>query len=425
MADLRSPNRVLSERIQFVSGAVILLFFVGWAGWFYPFDDLLDQSGTPLGADFSMFYVAGQIVLDGAGDQLYDQAEHQRRLLQLFPSIAPSFALPYRYPPFVATLMTPLAALPYALAYASFFMLSCAAWWLAARKLIAAAPALAATWQRSLRWSMLGWPIALETLVGGQASMFGLLIAVSVYGLLRVQRVTAAGAVLALAAYKPNVLALVALGCLIRYPRMIKGLVPVAAGILALCLVPNGWEGVLQYRELMGNLATQPWDVATPAWKVHGLAPWFSMVLNSNGRFVCMSIGIVAACLLALRWCGSSSKEAIEPIWFAGLISVNTLFNPYVPVYDLVLVSVAAVLTTEHLIRECGPNINRTLVATQLILAIVFFGPHLSQAIAKATGAQAFSLIFAALALWQFSLLRHFGREPSDCRNQLLTSVSG
>ena len=37
-------------------------------------EDMLDRSGTPLCADFSMFYVAGQIVWDGAGEQLYDQA---------------------------------------------------------------------------------------------------------------------------------------------------------------------------------------------------------------------------------------------------------------------------------------------------------------------------------------------------------------
>ena len=60
---------------------------VGWIVWFFPYDDLLDLSGTPLGADYAMFYVAGQLVTDGSADQLYDQAEHQRRLQALFPGI--------------------------------------------------------------------------------------------------------------------------------------------------------------------------------------------------------------------------------------------------------------------------------------------------------------------------------------------------
>lgn len=404
--EVRSPNRVLSERIQFVSCAILILFVLGWIGWFYPFDDLLDQSGTPLGADFSMFYVAGQVVLDGAGDQLYDQVEHQRRLHQLFPAIDPSFALPYRYPPVVATLMAPVAALPYALAYGVFLLLSCLAWWTAARKLVAASPMLRDSWQRSLRWAIIGWPVALETLVGGQASMFALLIAVSVYVLLRNRQVAFAGAILALAAYKPNVLALLALGCLIRYPRMLKGFVPAATAVGLLCLVPNGWEGLRQYRELTASLATQSWDVATPLWKVHGLAPWFNLLLGVEGRLVCGLFGVAATCFVAVRArVASANDHAIEPIWFAMLISINALFNAYAPIYDLVLLSIGVVLTTEHLVRHCGPNVSRSLVATQLLFAIVYFGPHLSQAVAKSTGAQPFGLVFASLAIWQCSLL--------------------
>lgn len=423
--DLPSPNRVLSERIQFVASAILIVFVLAWIGWFYPFDDLLDRSGTPLGADFSMFYVAGQVVFDGAGDRLYDQAEHQRRLQQLFPAIDASFALPYRYPPCVATLMVPLAALPYTLAYAVFFALSCAAWWTAARQLVAVSPELRGAWRRSMWWAMLGWPVALETLVGGQASMFALLIAVSVYSLLRNQRFFVAGAILALAAYKPNVLALLALGCLIRYPRMWQGFLPVAAGVGLLCLVPNGFAGLVQYREMTASLATQAWDVATPLWKVHGLAPWFNLILGEEGRLASGLIGLAATLFIAIRARVIESQNRVEPIWFAMLISINALFNAYTPIYDLVLLLAGAAFTAEHLARRHGPNVGRSLVATQILLAIVYFGPHLSQAIAKSMGVQPFGLALALLALWQCGLLLQARRRPSIAGDQLLTSVSG
>ncbi|MDA1053287.1 MAG: glycosyltransferase 87 family protein [Planctomycetota bacterium] len=422
--ELRSPNRVLSERIQFVACAILVLFTAGWCGWFYPYDDLLDQSGTPLGADFSMFYVAGQVVFDGAGERLYDQAEHQRRLQELFPALDLRFALPYRYPPGVAALMAPLAALPYTMAYAVFLALSCAAWWMAARQLVSVSPELRNAWQRSLRWAILGWPVALETLVGGQASMFALLIAVSVYGLLRNHRVVLAGAVLALAAYKPNVLALVALGCLIRYPKMLQGFLPMACGIGLLCLVPAGWEGLLQYRELTANLATESWDVATPFWKVHGLAPWFNLIVGEDGRLACGLAGLALTCFVAIRARNVTSNERIEPIWFAALISLNALFNAYTPIYDLVLLLAGAALTAEHLAQRHGPNVGRTLTATQVLVAIVYFGPHLSQVIAKSTGAQPFGLVLAALAVWQGGLLLQSHRETCTASDQLLTSVS-
>lgn len=423
--DVRSPNRILSERLRFVACATLVLLIVGWIGWFYPYDDLLDRSGTPLGADFTMFYVAGQVVLDGAGDQLYDQSEHQRRLQQLFPLIDPSFALPYRYPPCVATLMVPLATLPYALAYAVFLALSCGAWWTAARQLASALPELYASWRKSMGWAMLGWPIALETLVGGQASLFALLIATTVYLLLRNQQLVLAGAMLALAAYKPNVLAFLALGCVIRYPRMLVGLLPTTVGVGLLCLVPNGWAGAVRYCELSTSLATQAWDVATPLWKVHGLAPWFDLISGTNGRLVCGFIGLATTLGMAIRARAVAPHTSIQPIWFAMLISVNALFNAYTPIYDLALLMAGAALTAEHLVQRHGPNVGRTLAATQLLLAIVYFGPHLSQAMAKSTGTQPFGLVLAALAVWQVGLLWQLQRKPASLSHQLLTSVSG
>ena len=106
------PSVRVAERIRFLACAMGLVFLMGWGAWFWPLDDLLDRQGTPLGADFSMFYVAGQVVADGATDQLYHQAEHQRRLHELFPGLSPQFCLPFRYPPMVALLMSPLARLP-------------------------------------------------------------------------------------------------------------------------------------------------------------------------------------------------------------------------------------------------------------------------------------------------------------------------
>jgi hypothetical protein len=271
---------------------------------------------------------------------------------------------------------------------------------------------------------MLGWPVALETLVGGQASLFALLIAVSVYALLRHKRFVLAGAILALAAYKPNVLALVALGCLLRFPRMLRGFLPAAAGIGLLCLVPDGWDGLMQYRELTANLATQAWDVATPLWKVHGLAPWFTLFLGAEGRLACGLAGVAATLFVAIHAKLVGPAEPIEPIWFATLISLNALFNAYTPIYDLVLLLAAAALTAEHLARRHGPNVGRTVAAAQMALAVVGFGPHLSQALAKATGAQAFGIVLTALAVWQASLLLRPQQEPGTVSNQLLTSVS-
>lgn len=57
-------------RFRAAGMAVLTLACVGWLLWFTPFDDLLDRSGTPLGGDFVMLYVAGQVVASGQSQEL-------------------------------------------------------------------------------------------------------------------------------------------------------------------------------------------------------------------------------------------------------------------------------------------------------------------------------------------------------------------
>lgn len=398
--------------MTFVGAALGVLLLGGWMAWFYPFDDLLDHSGTPLGADFAMFYVSGQLVADGAG-HLYGQAEHQRRLHALFPGLDAEFALPYRYPPLVAAGMAPLARLPYAAAYFVFLGLSGMAWLVALRCLWAELPSLREHWRSPVCWALLGWPVAWETLLGGQASMFGLLILAAAYRLLRNQRYAVAGVVLALALYKPNLLLFVVMGCVLRHPRILLGLVPASFGMLLLCLWPAGSEGLIEYRQLSTSLASQTWDVATPYWKVHGLAPWFSAL--PLGRLVCLAAGVALTLLLTVASPrDDKDRRATTPLWFAGLVSINFLFNPYAPLYDLVLLVVPALLVAEYATARCGPHVDRQLCNIQIALAVLYFGPHLSQGVAKITGVQLFALAVLAVLAGQ---LASFCRLPRSLQH--------
>ena len=90
---------------------------------------------------------------------------------------------------------------------------------------------------------------------------------------------------------------------------------------------------------------------------------------------------------------------------FSLLLIVNSLFNAYTPIYDLALLIPAVLLTAEHLIAEeakarRGWNTS-AMVWVYLSLAVLFFGPHLSQSVAKLTGCQPFTLALLALTVWQ------------------------
>jgi hypothetical protein len=190
----RTPRQAFTQRARFISTVLLVLFLFGWALWFWPYDDLLDRSGTPLGADFSMFYVAGQMTVAGATDQLYDQAAHQSRLHNLFPGIDSQFALPYRYPPIVALLMAPLACLPYILAVAVFMALGLAAAVAGLRMLVRETVHVSRSDRQLCYLALLGWPVVLETWIGGQASLFALLIVCAGIVLMRRERYAWAGA---------------------------------------------------------------------------------------------------------------------------------------------------------------------------------------------------------------------------------------
>lgn len=399
----RTPHEACAQRVQFTSSVLLALFLVGWALWFWPYDDLLDRSGTPLGADFSMFYVAGQMFVAGEIDQLYDQAAHQARLHDLFPGIDPRFALPYRYPPIVALLMAPLACLPYAVAIAVFMALGLASAVAGLRLLVRETGDVPRADRRLCYLALLGWPVVLETWIGGQASLFALLIVCGGIVLMQGERYTWAGAVWALAVYKPNVLVLVVIGCVMFRPRILRGLLPAAAIIFGLSWWTAGWDGILEYFELTLRLASRPWDVETPFWKVHGLAQWLTLLVGGQARLASLLLGLLATIAIVWRW-RRTNHSPRSPLPYALLITVNALANPYTPIYDLTLLSAGLVLMGPTLAPSGRYPLTRHGVAWQVAMAAVYFGPHLSQLMAKSTGLQLFPLLLLGFAVFQARL---------------------
>src|SRR3954469_24799902 len=111
---LRSGQWLTAERARGYS--LILLGFYGIAivGWIALSHGLVDRNGKPLGTDFSSFYAAGSLVLDGRAAEVYDMAAHHARQQQIFGASTPYYA--WFYPPIFLLLATPLATMPYLLA---------------------------------------------------------------------------------------------------------------------------------------------------------------------------------------------------------------------------------------------------------------------------------------------------------------------
>lgn len=390
----------LSERVRFMAGGLLTLFLLGWTCWFFPFDDLLDRSGTPLGADYAMFYVAGSVVADGNFEKLYDQGEHQQRLQALFPNIDPQFCLPYRYPPVVAVLAAPLSRLPYAWSFAVFSAGSLAAWFGSLALLSRNLPVLQGRHRGWLLCAAVAWPVAFETVLGGQASMLSLLIAVGcLIGLQRGNTVLA-GALLALACCKPNVLLLFGLGAIVYRPRLLLGAVPVGLVLVGIGVVGAGWEITLEYANLATSLATTSWTVETPPWKVHSLAAWIGLLAPGQERLLCAGLGAALASWIGWRWRNHPGRGSLA---ISLLLVTNAACNPYTPIYDLCLLLAAAIYAADYYLGDArdtsGPP--SRLAWTYAALLILYFGPHFSQGLAKAGGPQWFPLALLTCAACQ------------------------
>lgn len=86
-----------------------------------------------VGADFSVFWTASYLMLHGSPAQAYDFSALSRLSATLFDTLRHGAFAPWLYPPTYLLLVTPLALLPFALAYPLFValgvgVLGCAAW---------------------------------------------------------------------------------------------------------------------------------------------------------------------------------------------------------------------------------------------------------------------------------------------------------
>ena len=387
-----------AERFGFCGACVLTLVVVGWVVWLYPFDDLLDRSGTPLGGDYVMLYVAGQTVLEGEVKTLYDDAANQQRSSALFPTMNPSFSWPYRYPPTVAACMVPLASLPFGLSFALFTGIQFLLLTLAVVLLKRISSALSGVNGNAWTLAIVGCPLIIETIIGGQSSLLALCSLMGYLILSKQQKYAAAGAVLAIALYKPNVLALFMIGSVVYQPRLLRGLLPAAAIGALVAVVCVGMEGLQEYLSLGSRLATSSWSLETPFWKVHGIAPLVQAVWPSGGKAVTFGIGTVLSVGIAVVWRrGQLSAEVAQAL----LLVVNAICNPYVPIYDLVLLIPAVILWANASEQGSVPPISPG--QGQVLLGMLFVGPHLSQALARSCGFQLFPLLLIVAVVWQLS----------------------
>lgn len=237
--DELSPG--LAARLKRISVAV-LLTLTATVTYVVATGEGVGAPGGRLGGDLPAFITAGRLAADGSWDSLYDEETQQAAQADLFEE--EDQLLPFVYPPFVAPVFRPLAAMPYRLAYLVHAVLMALALLSA---LVLIRPVFG--WMRQLSLvvlftaSLTFYPL-LRAVLGGQLSPVTLLLFAAVLRLEFEDRPVAAGAAAGLLLFKPSYgvpLALLLVAG--RRLRMVGGWAATAGALYAIgaALMGPGW----------------------------------------------------------------------------------------------------------------------------------------------------------------------------------------
>ena len=399
-----AARRLTPERVRVYCLSVLAVNTLFLALQFVPGDGSHTRFGYALGGDFAAFYNAGTIYNNYGGARIYDLDLSDRLYHEMAPDEPPNASLPYAYAPFFVLPFALLARLPFPLAYLA-WLLTSAALYLAG---------LLLAWEateslpRDLRTTFLLLalayvPFQMYCLTGGQVSTFSFFwIALAIFCEAR-RWPCASGLALSLLLFKPPLLLfflpmLVVTGRL----RALAGVLLGAGVLTLLSLLLVGGNGLLAYADLMllYRHATSGPDLIFQIWKFVDAGSFLRLLLPGH-PVAATNLKLAAVCavvppLLFLWWRARRSRAAWELALTWALV-----INLYVPIYDTILAVLSLLLTADLLFRN-GLHLT---IGFKLLLVLFFLVPWFTVHLALATGFQFFTLVIAALGVYQFSFV--------------------
>lgn len=316
---------------------------------------LIFVRGTPgrVVGDFRVFYVAGEIA-QRTPSHLYDLAYQRQVELAQFPETHFS---PYFHPPHELLLFLPLSKLPFVVSSIvwRFFGLLCLA---LSGVLIGKAIGLNQLNTTLLASSMypVGWGLFL-----GQDSLLLLLLVSASFYFLRKEENVAAALVLALALFKPQIPAVIALAALaIGRKKFFAWFATFGAALMSAFFACLGRDGLhhITLAEKMGEsflgVSAMPSVRGVIAF-LAGDHPWMAVIMLAGTLMAMFAI-----------WRGSHSLEFAV----SSAICVGCAFSPYIFAYDLVLLAIPLALIAQRPKKHDGA-IGALLTSGLLLLMLM------------------------------------------------------
>ncbi len=342
-----------------------------------------DAVSGRLGGDFPAFYAAGSIAADGDWADLYDPDRQLAEQSRLFPESDDSF-LYFAYPPHAAAAYRPLAALDYRLAYSIHSVLMAAAAVAALAAMRPMVPLLRRQFELAATGVLLFNPV-LRAVTGGQNTALTMLGLALIWRFLHDEEEVAAGLVVALLLFKPQLA--VPLAGLLLLTRRWRAVAAVGAGTLAVwglgaMVMGTGWLGtwwteVRAFAELDAEV------------NGHNAVSWLGVSEHVFGAG--SGTAHVIAVPLVLATIAATCVVWLSPRFDLGAgiaITAATLvlMSPHAMFYDAGLLSITAVVALDRLGARVVP-----------VVALVWVGSWLQMGAAALGFAPLFVLVVGGL----------------------------
>ena len=382
------------------------------------------------GHDFLAFYTAGTFVRTGRSAQLYDleavKAFEQNLVRQQGLELRPDDFGPYWNPPLFAWVFAPLSLLAYPTAWNVWLALNLICFAAAATilaNIVARAPRpcfqqlsnntgeAPVPQKRDWRtWGLVPLLMAvsmpfIQALGHGQNTCVSLLIVAGTIFLWRDGRSLAAGIVVGLLFYKPQLSAIVAAALLLSCGwRALAGLAITGSAVLAATMISLPGTLAAFFRSLSGNIAYMQvqhrylwerhvtlkafWRLLMQGYAIGDLTPVTRTLYLAS---LALAGALVLAALLRLR----RNRDEISRDRLIALTIVSMpLLMPFYFDYDLLLLSAAAALVAREQIVTTRPIERKTLAMWAALYFWMIFNP----AVAGATRVNGTVLILSLLA---------------------------
>ena len=405
--------------LAMVAGLVVTLFATNRRGE--------TALGSPLGADFGQFHVAGMILNEGHPERLYDLDDQDRRLHQLVPSMAVDEHLPFAYPPFLALLFRPLARLPFAWSFAAWLAITAGAHATAVGLTLRRCDSLTGA-ERTTAWllALSFAPFAVECCLGGQLSSLGCLAVATALALRKAGRPGATGLVLSILLYKPTLLLLILPMLVVgRCWRVLAGFSAGAAILALTSWLVAGVPGCLDFLGLMVGYGRLGGSVGQgfKTMKYVDLTAFLRLlgVGREGARPLAIALGIAPLIALIGSWARIARGRPADLAWAATLCWTPVL-NVYGPIYDVTVI-VPGLLLAANEIRRRNPHewppTFRWLVAVLSMTALI------TQPSALKLGFQPLTLALAAMGSYFLrSLLREGSSSGAESGPAVMTNLA-